>query len=63
MIARVNGIEHFLPHLEWVVEHSPSSRLRTHALQHLLKANALGDYHRHEAAYDAEPATRALVNP
>lgn len=61
VLARGHGTEPFIPLLEWVVENSPSSRLRTHAIECLLRLNALSDYHRREAAFDAEPATRAVV--
>jgi hypothetical protein len=63
LMAGGYGAESFIPHLEWVIENSPSSRLRTHAIDSLLRLNALSDYHHQEAAYDSEPDTRALVNP
>lgn len=61
-LAHLHGAELFLPHLEWVVEHSSSSLYRRTAVEQLLKTGALSDYHRKEAQYDAEPETRALVD-
>lgn len=60
-IARLHSPQPFLPFLEWVVENSSSSAFRTSSMEMLLKFDALSAYHRHEAAYDAEPETRALV--
>lgn len=53
----------FVPHLEWAIENNPCSFCRTGAFELLLKADALSEAYRREAAYDAEPDTRALVNP
>jgi hypothetical protein len=61
-LAWTQGAEPFVPHLEWVVEHSPSSEYRRSAIGQLLAIEALSDYHRQEARHDAEPETRALVD-
>lgn len=62
-IAEVQGAQRFVPHLEWVIDHGPSSTLRRMAIERLLEINALSDFHREEAPYDASLQIRELVKP